>query len=129
MSRYKDLLVWQKSMDLTRSVYHLTCHFSSDEKYGLISQMRRAAISVASNIAEGSNRGPKEFSRYIDIARGSLAELDTQVIISEEWQAVHFHTETAKKNLATTKALIEEVGRMTSGLQKKLKTQNSELGT
>lgn len=78
---YKDLLVWQKAMDLVVRIYILTGLFPNSETYGLKSQLQRAAISVPSNIAEGQARGStnSEFSRFIRIALGSLAELDTQL--------------------------------------------------
>ncbi len=82
---YKDLLVWQKGMVLARLVYKLTVKFPTEERYGLISQMRRAAVSVPSNIAEGqARRGTSEFLQFLSIAEGSLAELDTQLSLSVE---------------------------------------------
>lgn len=75
-----DLQVWRKASDLARTVYALTRGFPPDERYGLTAQMRRAAVSVPANIAEGSGRwGPAELQRYLSIARGSLAELETLV--------------------------------------------------
>jgi len=77
---YKDLLVWQKSMELAKEIYELTLSFPGEEKFGLISQMRRAAVSVPSNIAEGQVRNTTgEFVQFISHAEGSLAELDTQL--------------------------------------------------
>ncbi|MBI4166599.1 MAG: four helix bundle protein [Acidobacteria bacterium] len=82
---YKDLLVWQKGIELVKETYKLTRDFPSDEKFGLVSQMRRAAVSVPSNIAEGQARHTtKEFIQFISHAEGSLAELETQVIVSTE---------------------------------------------
>ena len=76
---YKDLQVWQKSMDLAERIYELTRTFPSEEKFGLVSQMRRAAVSVPSNLAEGQARNTTgEFIQFISHAQGSLAELDTQ---------------------------------------------------
>lgn len=77
---YKDLLVWQRGMDLVTQVYLLTARFPKEENFGLKSQVQRAAISIPSNIAEGQARGGSsaEFGRFIRIALGSLAELDTQ---------------------------------------------------
>ena len=84
---YKDLLVWQKGMALTKLVYKLTAKFPTDERFGLTSQMRRAAVSVPSNIAEGQARhGTKEFLQFLSHAEGSLAELETQVLLSTELQ-------------------------------------------
>lgn len=81
---FKKLLIWQKSMQLTKEIYALTQDFPMSEKYGLTSQMCRAAVSVPSNIAEGSQRsGNKEFHHFISIAKGSLAELETQVLLAD----------------------------------------------
>ena len=83
INSYRDLLVWQKGMALAKQVYSLTRAFPDDEKFGLISQMRRAAVSVPSNIAEGQARqGRKEFAQFLSHAEGSLAELDTQLALS-----------------------------------------------
>ena len=80
---HKDLDVWKKSMDLVEEVYNWTKLFPDVEKYGLISQMRRAAISIPSNIAEGSARkGDKELIYFVNIAIGSVSELETQYIIA-----------------------------------------------
>lgn len=80
---YKDLLVWQKGMELTKQISCLTQVFPDGEKYGLISQMRRAAVSIPSNIAEGQARHTtKEFIQFISHAEGSVAELDTQLILA-----------------------------------------------
>ncbi len=82
---YKDLIVWQKSIQLVKSIYRITEHFPKSELYGLSSQMRRAAISIPSNIAEGYKRkGRAEFIQFLSIAGGSAAELETQLIISKE---------------------------------------------
>jgi carbamoyl-phosphate synthase large subunit len=82
---YKDLLVWQKGMALTKLVYELTAKFPADERFGLSAQMRRAAVSVPSNIAEGQARhGTKEFLQFLSHAEGSLAELETQILLSTE---------------------------------------------
>lgn len=82
-SSYRDLLVWQKGIELVQLIYHLTRSFPADEKFGLISQMRRAAVSVPSNIAEGQARHTTgEFVQFISHAEGSVAELDTQIIIA-----------------------------------------------
>jgi four helix bundle protein len=81
---YKDLLVWQRAMNLAEMIYRLTRGFPNEEKFGLVSQMRRAAVSVPSNIAEGQARNTTgEFILFISHASGSLAELDTQLQLSE----------------------------------------------
>jgi len=77
---YRDLIVWQKSMDLTKEVYVLTKDFPKEEMFSLVSQIRRCAISIPSNIAEGRGRGgDKEFIRFLQISLGSLYELQTQL--------------------------------------------------
>jgi four helix bundle protein len=77
------MIVWQRAMQLVTSVYRLTKTFPPDERYGLALQMRRAAVSVPSNIAEGQARqGPKGFTHFLSIARGSLQELETQLQLS-----------------------------------------------
>ena len=80
---YKDLQVWQKGMALAKQIYQMTQAFPSEEKFGIVSQMRRAAVSVPSNIAEGQARNTTgEFVQFLSHAEGSLAELDTQVRVS-----------------------------------------------
>jgi len=80
---YKDLQVWQKGMALAKQIYQMTQAFPSEEKFGIVSQMRRAAVSVPSNIAEGQARNTTgEFVQFLSHAEGSLAELDTQVRLS-----------------------------------------------
>ena len=83
MSDYKDLEVWKKSIDVVTDIYRLTSVFPDSEKFGITNQMRRAAVSIPSNIAEGSARyHPKDFIHFLRIADGSVAELETQLIIS-----------------------------------------------
>ncbi len=82
---FKDLIVWQKSIDLSVKIYGITKKFDSDERFGLVSQMRRCAVSVPSNISEGSKRGTKkDFIHFLRIANGSVAELETQLIITQK---------------------------------------------
>jgi len=82
---YRDLLVWQKGMALVKRVYQITRAFPREERFGLVSQMRRAAISIPSNVAEGqARRSTGEFIQFISQAEGSVAELDTQMILSVE---------------------------------------------
>ncbi len=84
ITSYKDLRVWAKSLQLADDIYSATELFPKREWYGLANQMRRAAVSVPSNIAEGSVRGSKEFAHFLAIARGSLAELETQILIAAQ---------------------------------------------
>ena len=79
---HKDLNVWQRSVDFTVNIYSITKDFPPEELYGLSSQMRRASVSIASNIAEGFGRSSKEFVRFLQIALGSAAELETQIEIA-----------------------------------------------
>ena len=83
MNNYKELKVWQKAIDLAEQIYSVTKGFPSDEKFGMISQLRRASVSVASNIAEGAGRNTDgEFRQMLGIAYGSICEVETQIIIS-----------------------------------------------
>ena len=108
---HRRLIVWQKAMDLIERIYKLTERFPSEERFGLVTQMRRAAISVASNIAEGSARQTaKETLQALYIARGSISELDTQVDIACRLQFIN-HVEESSALSA-----IDEVGRLMNGL-------------
>ena len=85
IKNFKDLKIWQKSMELAKAVYQVTDTFPAKETYGIISQMRRSAVSVPSNIAEGfMRRYNKEYKQFLHIALGSLAELETQILLSEK---------------------------------------------
>ena len=89
MKDHKDLDVWIQSMLLVEDNYKLTNNFPSDEKYGLSSQIKRAVVSIPSNIAEGAGRkGDKEFIQFLYIAMGSLSELETQLILSNRLRFV-----------------------------------------
>lgn len=111
MSSYKELIVWQKSIQLVTDIYKLTKTFPKEEVYGLSSQMQRAVVSIPSNIAEGNDRNSsKEFSQFLRIARGSLAELETQIIISEKLEY------TNKDQITPILNNCYEIGRMINGL-------------
>jgi len=85
MGTHKELDIWKMSMDFVVDIYKLTKDFPSEEKFGLISQMRRAAVSIPSNIAEGAGRkSDKENIQFLHIALGSISELDTQLIVTEK---------------------------------------------
>lgn len=115
---YKDLVVWQRSIELVIAIYILTDQFPKEEIYGLISQMRRAAISIPSNIAEGRARGTKnDFLQFLRIARASGAELETQIIIAKKLP------KTEALNYARTDALLEETMKMLTAMIKKLNPQ------
>ena len=90
---YKDLVVWQQSVQLTIDVYEITKRFPKNELYGLTSQLRRGAVSIASNIAEGRNRGSKEeFVQFLRIAYSSGAEVETQIEISKRLGYIDIQT-------------------------------------
>lgn len=94
MRNYQEQQVWQQAMVLAEMFYKITACFPDSEKFGLISQMRRAAVSVPSNIAEGYCRGPDaEFKRFLYISRGSLAELETQWIVSQRLRYCSYQQE------------------------------------
>ncbi len=115
-SSYQDLKVWGKSMELVEIVYQLTMDLPHEEIYGLTSQMRRCAVSIPSNIAEGSQRGSnKDFSYFLRVARGSSAELQTQLLIADRLGYI-------KNDLVFTKSrnLLTEVRKMLSGLHASL---------
>jgi len=115
---YKDLIGWQKAMELVNAVYDATDGFPKPEIYGLTSQLRRAAVSIPSNIAEGqAHYSNREFVHFLRHSRGSLAELETQILIAQR-----------RKYLSVTQATIlleqaDEVSRILSGLINSLKRE------
>ncbi len=112
---YKDLKVWNKAMDLVEEIYKVSLIFPKEEQYGLTSQIRRSAISIPSNIAEGCERGStKDFIRYINIAYASLAELETQVYLAERIKFINQLSTDALHDL------INEIGKMLNGLRSSL---------
>jgi four helix bundle protein len=120
---YKDLEVWQAGIDLVTHVYGITRKFPKEETFGLISQMQRATISIPSNIAEGHARASsKEFLQFISISLGSLAELETQLHISE--RLGYLKPEETGNLLGKTDCL----GRMLHGLQRALRGKIKGLG-
>ena len=112
---YRDLIVWQKAMDLAVSVYRLTRTFPSSERFGLVSQIQRAAASVPSNIAEGHCRDTRgDYRRGISIAKGSVGELETRLELARrlEYLPDHLHQEIAGR--------VAEVGKILTALAKRL---------
>ena len=108
---YKDLEVWKDSIKFVKSIYILTNKFPQEEKFGLVSQIRRAAVSIPSNIAEGCTRySDKDTRKFIDIALGSLAELDTQLILAEDLGFANY-----SENLS---AVLNKIGALLRGLKK-----------
>ena len=96
MHNYKNLHIWQEGINLARKIYEVTSTFPSNEKYGIVSQMTRAAVSIPSNIAEGAGRNSnKDFANFLSIAIGSIFELHTQITICE--QIGYIDQETAKQ--------------------------------
>ena len=113
---YRDLIVWQKGISLARKTYELTSRFPSDERFGLISQMRRAAISVPANVAEGqARRTTGEFVQSISHAEGSLAELDTHLVLSIEFN------DCSPNQVAELHSSISELRRMLNALRRTLR--------
>jgi four helix bundle protein len=107
------LEAWKEAMALVRTVYELTRKFPAEELYGLTSQMRRAAVSIPSNLAEGAARtGKKEFAQFLNIARGSLSELETQILIAEDLGYI--------KREHAISVLLERVSKLITGLHKSI---------
>ena len=116
MRPHQKLDVWKKSIDFVSEIYRLTSVFPEKEKFGLISQLRRASISIPSNIAEGAGReSKKEFRNFLSIAQGSASELETQLIISERLE--YIDTESLKEMLN----FLNDISKMIIGLKKSLK--------
>jgi four helix bundle protein len=112
---YKDLKIWQRGMGLTKMVYRLSKTFPPDERYGLALQMRRAAVSIPSNIAEGqARRGTKEFVHFLALASGSLAELETQLLLSLDLGYAQ------RTEAASAGTEIGEIQKMIAAIQRKL---------
>ena len=118
VNSYRDLMVWQASIDLVEQVYSLTGYFPKQEMYGLSSQIQRAAVSIPSNIAEGHARdSTKEFLHHLSIALGSLAELETQLILAER---LYYLDQQILESVFSNTA---KIGRMIRGLQRALKVK------
>jgi four helix bundle protein len=114
MSSYKDLDVWKKSFDLCFDIYQITKSFPKEELYGLTSRLRRASLSIPSNISEGSKRGKKEFSHFLKIAHGSGAEVETQLLLAYRLEYVSL------LDFQKISGSVEDVMRMLSAFIKKL---------
>lgn len=120
MHKYKDLKIWVKSMNLVTEIYKATSQFPHQERFGIITQINRAAISIPSNIAEGAGRNSNaQFLQFISIAHASSYELETQLILSE---ALGYLT---KEKLSELLINIEELQKMSFSLQKSLKNNQS----
>ncbi len=113
ITSYKDLEVWRKSMLLVEEIYQITTKLPRSETFGLISQIQRAAVSIPSNIAEGSKSGSKlEYIHFLNITRGSTAELETQLLVISRIYDM---------DLSPTLSLLEEISKMLYALISKLK--------
>lgn len=117
MRNFRKLTIWRQGIDIVKIIYKLSAQLPSEEKFGLISQIRRASVSIPSNIAEGSSRNSEiEFKRFLEIALGSLFELETQLIIIEELNFI------ASEDLKETFQLIETEAKMINGLIRTIKS-------
>jgi four helix bundle protein len=117
---YRDLIAWQKAMALVRSVYQTTAGFPMDERFGLTAQIRRSAVSIPSNIAEGSGRsGTREFKHGLSLAHGSLCELETQLMIAADLGLCK------PEQLSDVLDQTAEIGRIIRGLIRKLDNTSS----
>jgi len=116
VSSHRDLLVWQKAMVLVEKVYRMTKSFPQEERFGLSSQIQRAAVSIPSNIAEGQARqSTAEFCQFLSVAMGSRAEVETQTMIAVR---LGYVTQTQVKEIMV---LLEEISKMLHSLRRKLK--------
>ena len=115
---FRDLIAWQKAMDLADMVYDLTEHFPPRELFGLAYQMRKSAVSIPSNIAEGSRRKTPGYVHHLVIALGSHPELDTQCELASRRRFI------TAENRSRLEALIAEVGRVTHGLVRSLDSES-----
>ena len=114
--KYQKLLVWQEAMDLVVGVYRITERLPATERFGLCQQLRRAAVSIPSNIAEGAGRhSDKEFIRFLNIANGSLLEVETQLLIALQLQYI--------EEISELQNSIDKIFAMLSSLKRKLKTE------
>jgi len=121
---YKELLIWQKGISLVKEVYKITKKFPNEEKFALIDQIHRSAISIPSNISEGQARQhSKEFRQFLYMALGSLAELDTQLTIAAELGYID------DDDFNKLNAKVVELRKMISGILKKLVTDHQPLVT
>ncbi|MEL6911392.1 MAG: four helix bundle protein [Cyanobacteria bacterium J06648_1] len=119
MQDFTKLKVWQKAHTFTINLYKISSTFPSEEKFGLTNQIRRASVSIESNLAEGAGRSSsKEFSRFLDIAQGSAFEVKCQILIAKDLSYI----DNQKSELLMEK--INEVSRMITSLNQKLKTKD-----
>jgi four helix bundle protein len=118
MQRYSDLKVWQRAHQLVLRIYQLTASFPADERFGLSTQLRRAMVSVPSNIAEGSRRsGAADFARFLNIAQGSLGEADYQLLLSRDLGYV------SDEQVEPLRRELDEVAAMLHALRRKVEPE------
>src|SRR5579884_3209305 len=115
---FRDLEVWKKSIDLAEAIYRTSSGWPSDERFGLIQQIRRAAASIPANVAEGAERqGTREFLQFLGVAKGSLAEVETFLVLAERLSYLSQEAAAGLRNQAA------DVGRMLSGLTRSLRSK------
>ena len=117
INSYRDLIVWQKSIDLVEKIYSLLKSFPDDERFGLISQMKRSSISIPSNIAEGFGLSSKNYVRFLRISRGSLHELETQLMIAIRLNFM--------KQNAEIENLMGQIGKILTSIINKIQVSNT----
>lgn len=114
---FRDLVAWQRSFELGQEVYRVTKAFPSDERFGLTLQLRRAAVSIASNVAEGYGRGSRaDYARFLKIARGSLYEVDTQLMFAVSFRYL------GEDEYCQVKRVLDECERLLAGLLRAIET-------
>ena len=119
MHKYKELKVWQKSIDLVVDIYKATAEFPKDERFGLISQTQRSAVSIPSNIAEGAGRNSdKEFVHFLAVSNGSSYELETQILVAER---LNFISRDTSDNICNQ---LDEIQKMNYNLQRTLSNKS-----
>lgn len=118
---YEDLEVWQLGLDLSEVIFNMTARFPSEHKFGLASQLQRSAVSVSSNIAEGSARdSAKDFLRFFAIASGSLAEVKTQLLIAKRVSLL------SDSDFEKSINLVNQIGRMLAGLRRSIRHSSNQ---
>lgn len=119
MRSHEDLIIWKESLELVKLTYRQTANFPDEERFILVNHLRKSAISILSNIAEGAGRGsPNEFIRFLNISQGSLAELHAQFIVSKELEYI--------RDLDEVNTLIFRLRKMISALIKSLKKPRTD---
>jgi len=115
MKSFEDLNVWKKSHDMVLNIYRLTRSFPADEKYGLVGQMRRSAVSVCANIVEGGKKSTKDYLRFLEIARGSLEETKYYILLSRDLEYI------GKDEFTYLDAACDEIGKMLYGFSRSIR--------